>query len=149
MTHDPHLVFIRLMPQCVTVRPTIGSQWLISGGMGQVSGGPTCHPSWRQQTVSSWPSGFRYSEDLIGTNAMGTAITQQGPSAVAGAEHFADALTPMECAATPVTDGAGQMTGVIDLTCAAENFRPMLLAGVSAAAAGGGGMAFSVVVSWR
>ena len=27
--------------------------------------------------------------------------------------------------------------------------RPMLLAGVSAAAAGGGGMAFSVVVSWR
>lgn len=41
------------------------------------------------------------------------------------------------------------MTGVIDLTCAAENFRPMLLAGVSAAAAGSGGMAFSVVVSWR
>jgi hypothetical protein len=28
------------------------------------------------------------------------------------------------------------MTGVIDLTCAAENFHPMLLAGVSAAAAG-------------
>jgi transcriptional regulator of acetoin/glycerol metabolism len=55
----------------------------------------------------------------------------------------------MECAATPVTDGAGRVTGVIDLTCAAGNFRPMLLAGVSAAAAGGGGMAFSVIVSWR
>jgi hypothetical protein len=59
-----------------------------------------------------------------------------GPSAVAGAEHFADAMTSMECAATPVTDGAGQMTGVIDLTCAAGNFHPILLAGVSAAAAG-------------
>jgi signal transduction histidine kinase len=71
--------------------------------------------------------GFLYSEDLIGTNAIGTAITQQGPSVVTGAEHFADALTPMACAATPVTDEAGQMIGVIDLTCAAEDFSPMLL----------------------
>jgi signal transduction histidine kinase len=71
--------------------------------------------------------GFLYSEDLIGTNAIGTAITQQGPSVVTGAEHFADALTPMACAATPVTDGAGEVLGVIDLTCAAENFNPMLL----------------------
>ena len=71
--------------------------------------------------------GFLYGEDLIGTNAIGTAITQQGPSVVTGAEHFADALAPMACAAIPVTDGAGQMVGVIDLTCAAENFNPMLL----------------------
>jgi transcriptional regulator of acetoin/glycerol metabolism len=28
--------------------------------------------------------GFLYSEDLIGTNAIGTAITQQGPSVVTG-----------------------------------------------------------------
>ena len=71
--------------------------------------------------------GFLYGEDLIGTNAIGTAITQQGPAVVTGTEHFADALTLMACAATPVTDGAGQMIGVIDLTCAAENFNPMLL----------------------
>jgi len=71
--------------------------------------------------------GFLYSEDLIGTNAIGTAITQHGPSVVTGAEHFADALAPMACAATPVTDGAGQMIGVVDLTCAAEDFSPMLL----------------------
>jgi len=71
--------------------------------------------------------GFLYSEDLIGTNAIGTAITQQGPSVVTGTEHFADALAPMACAATPVTDGAGQVIGVIDLTCAAEDFSPMLL----------------------
>jgi signal transduction histidine kinase len=71
--------------------------------------------------------GFLYSEDLIGTNAIGTAITQQGPAVVTGAEHFADALSPMACAATPVTAGAGQIIGVIDLTCAAEDFSPMLL----------------------
>ena len=46
---------------------------------------------------------------------------------VTGTEHFADALTSMACAATPVTDGAGEMIGVIDLTCAAEDFNPLLL----------------------
>jgi signal transduction histidine kinase len=71
--------------------------------------------------------GFLYSEGLIGTNAIGTAIAQQAPSVVTGTEHFADALTSMACAAIPVTDGAGEMIGVIDLTCAAEDFNPMLL----------------------
>jgi signal transduction histidine kinase len=33
----------------------------------------------------------------------------------------------MACAATPVTDGAGEVLGVIDLTCAAEDFNPLLL----------------------
>ena len=71
--------------------------------------------------------GFLYSEDLTGTNAIGTAIAQQAPSVVTGTEHFADALTSMACAATPVTDGAGEMIGVVDLTCAAEDFNPLLL----------------------
>jgi signal transduction histidine kinase len=71
--------------------------------------------------------GFLYGENLIGTNAIGTAIAQQAPSVVTGTEHFADALTSMACAATPVTDGAGEVLGVIDLTCAAEDFNPLLL----------------------
>src|SRR6201985_2518582 len=71
--------------------------------------------------------GFLYGEDLIGTNAIGTAIAQQAPSVVTGTEHFAEALTSMACAAIPVTDGAGEMIGVIDLTCAAEDFNPLLL----------------------
>jgi signal transduction histidine kinase len=71
--------------------------------------------------------GFLYSEDLIGTNAIGTAIAQRAPSVVTGTEHFADALTSMACAAIPVTDGAGEMLGVIDLTCAATDFNPLLL----------------------
>jgi len=71
--------------------------------------------------------GFLYGESLIGTNAIGIAIAQQAPSVVAGTEHFADALTAMACAATPVTDGAGELIGVVDLTCAAEDFNPLLL----------------------
>ena len=71
--------------------------------------------------------GFLYGETLIGTNAIGTAIAQQASSVVTGTEHFADALTSMACAATPVTDGAGQLIGVVDLTCAAADFNPLLL----------------------
>jgi signal transduction histidine kinase len=71
--------------------------------------------------------GFLYGESLIGTNAIGTAIAQQASSVVTGTEHFADALTSMACAATPVTDGAGEMIGVVDLTCAAADFNPLLL----------------------
>jgi signal transduction histidine kinase len=71
--------------------------------------------------------GFLYGEGLIGTNAIGTAIAQQAPSVVTGGEHFADALTSMACAAIPVTGGAGEIIGVIDLTCAAEDFSPLLL----------------------
>jgi signal transduction histidine kinase len=71
--------------------------------------------------------GFLYGEGLIGTNAIGTAIAQRAPSVVTGTEHFADALTSMACAAIPVTDRAGEMIGVIDLTCAAEDFNPLLL----------------------
>jgi signal transduction histidine kinase len=71
--------------------------------------------------------GFMYGEDLIGTNAIGTAIAQRAPSVVTGTEHFADALTSMACAAIPVTDGAGEMIGVIDLTCSADDFSPLLL----------------------
>jgi len=71
--------------------------------------------------------GFLYGESLIGTNAIGTAIAQQASSVVTGTEHFADALTSMACAATPVTDGAGELIGVVDLTCAAADFNPLLL----------------------
>ena len=71
--------------------------------------------------------GFLYREDLIGTNAIGTAIAQQAPSVVSGTEHFADALSSVACAAIPVTDAAGETIGVIDLTCAAEDFNPLLL----------------------
>jgi signal transduction histidine kinase len=71
--------------------------------------------------------GFLYGEDRIGTNAIGTAIAQHAPSVVTGTEHFADALTSMACAAIPVTDGAGELIGVIDLTCATEDFNLLLL----------------------
>ena len=71
--------------------------------------------------------GSLYDEDHIGTNAIGTAVFQARPSVVAGPEHFADALGEMACAASPVTDADGQLIGVLDLTCAAQDFNPLML----------------------
>jgi DNA-binding NarL/FixJ family response regulator len=48
---------------------------------------------------------------------------------VIGTEHFADAFTPMACAAVPLTDPeTGRLIGVIDLTCRAEDVSPLMLA---------------------
>jgi DNA-binding CsgD family transcriptional regulator len=54
---------------------------------------------------------------------------------VAGPEHFADALGKVACAASPVTDADGQLIGVLDLTCAAQDFHPLMLPLVKNAAA--------------
>jgi len=79
--------------------------------------------------------GSLYHEDHIGTNAIGTAVFQARSSVIAGSEHFADALSKMACAASPITDADGQLTGVLDLTCAARDFNPLMLPLVKHAAA--------------
>jgi transcriptional regulator of acetoin/glycerol metabolism/DNA-binding CsgD family transcriptional regulator len=72
--------------------------------------------------------GFVYAEDSVGTNAIGTAVEQGAPSFVDGGEHFADALTPMACAAAPVTDSrTGRLLGVVDLTCETSDATPLML----------------------
>ena len=71
--------------------------------------------------------GSLYDEDHIGTNAIGTAVFRARPCMVAGPEHFADALGEVACAASPVTDADGQLIGVLDLTCAARDFNPLML----------------------
>jgi DNA-binding CsgD family transcriptional regulator len=71
--------------------------------------------------------GSLYDEDHIGTNAIGTAVFRARPSVVAGPEHFANVLGEMACAASPVTDADGQLIGVLDLTCAARDFNPLML----------------------
>jgi DNA-binding CsgD family transcriptional regulator len=72
--------------------------------------------------------GSVYAEGRIGTNAIGTALAQQAPSMVVGTEHFADAFTPMACAAVPLADPqSGRLIGVIDLTCRAGDVSPLML----------------------
>lgn len=72
--------------------------------------------------------GFVYGEEHVGTNAIGTALSQDGPSVVRGGEHFADALTDMACSAAPITDlRTGSFVGVVDLTCRAPDANELML----------------------
>jgi transcriptional regulator of acetoin/glycerol metabolism len=79
--------------------------------------------------------GFVYDENLVGTNAIGTALRRHGPTLVQAQEHFADALTHMACAATPITDPrTGLVIGVVDLSCTATRLNPLMLPLVKRAA---------------
>lgn len=61
--------------------------------------------------------GFRYSEDEVGTNALGISLLKSMPVVIAGDEHFVDALTLMTCAAAPIIDPATAVVlGAVDLT---------------------------------
>jgi transcriptional regulator of acetoin/glycerol metabolism/DNA-binding CsgD family transcriptional regulator len=60
--------------------------------------------------------GYRWDEATVGTNGIGTALAQDAPVDVTGAEHFADALAGMACAAVPVSDPrTGRSVGVVSV----------------------------------
>ena len=60
--------------------------------------------------------GVCWGEDVVGTNAIGTAIVEGRPVEVRGGEHY---LTPhgiLSCSATPIFDPYGQLAGVLDIS---------------------------------
>ncbi|MFT3996853.1 MAG: helix-turn-helix domain-containing protein [Asticcacaulis sp.] len=60
--------------------------------------------------------GVLWSEDGIGTNAIGTAIAERRAVAVNGAEHYFQAHKVLSCAATPIIDPRGAVLGVLDIS---------------------------------
>lgn len=79
--------------------------------------------------------GADFSEDLVGTNAIGTALVLRRPIAVFGSEHFADALSGLSCAAAPIREpGVGELLGVVDVSARPGDASPLML-GVARAAA--------------
>ncbi|CAM4139385.1 helix-turn-helix domain-containing protein [Kibdelosporangium persicum] len=79
--------------------------------------------------------GTRWTEDSIGTNAMGTALAVDGPVMIHAEEHLVRRYHPWTCAAAPVHDpDTGVVLGVIDVTGPLSTMHPSTLALVSAAA---------------
>ena len=73
--------------------------------------------------------GFNYSEDLVGTNGIGTALEAGLPTHVFGHEHYAEHLEGLACAGVPIHHPiTGKTVGVIDLTCWRKNADPLLVA---------------------
>ena len=79
--------------------------------------------------------GTRWTEDSIGTNAMGTALAADRPVQIHSAEHLVRTYHQWTCAASPIHDpDTGAMIGAVDITGPAQTFHPTTLALVVAAA---------------
>jgi sigma-54 dependent transcriptional regulator, acetoin dehydrogenase operon transcriptional activator AcoR len=73
--------------------------------------------------------GFSYSERLVGTNGIGTALEGGRPAHVFGHEHYAENLEDLACAGTPIWHPvSGKAVGLIDLTCWRKDADPLLIA---------------------
>jgi hypothetical protein len=61
--------------------------------------------------------GMRWSEDAIGTNAMGTALAVDEPVQIHSAEHLVRTVHSWTCAAAPILDPVnGMLLGAIDIS---------------------------------
>lgn len=68
----------------------------------------------------NFKKGVRWTEELVGTNAIGTAIRINEPITVKGSEHFSVASHPWICSASPI-HYEGKLVGVLDVTSPVEH----------------------------
>lgn len=72
--------------------------------------------------------GFTLSETVVGTNGVGTVYETNRATQVVGAEHFANQYLPFACVGVPIRHPVNrQLTGVLDVTCRAEDANGVLL----------------------
>jgi transcriptional regulator of acetoin/glycerol metabolism len=72
--------------------------------------------------------GFDYSEDAVGTNALGTSMVEGRPVFIKGSQHYSEVLAVNACAAAPVISPSGLVLGSIALAGPSEAANPMMLA---------------------
>lgn len=71
--------------------------------------------------------GATWTEDRVGTNAIGTALAEGAPVQLFSAEHFEQAQHPWYCTAAPVHDPrTGELLGVVDVSGPALTLHPAI-----------------------
>ena len=76
---------------------------------------------------SSAVIGTSWSEDVVGTNGLGTALETAKPITVTGAEHYSEALHPFVCAGAPIRHPVTRrVTGVLSVTSLVEYASPLM-----------------------
>lgn len=72
--------------------------------------------------------GFSYSEAVVGTNGIGTALEAGRAMHVFGHEHYAENLEDLACAGVPIRHPlSGKTVGALDLTCWRKDAGPLLV----------------------
>ncbi|MCW0212502.1 MAG: GAF domain-containing protein [Pseudonocardia sp.] len=79
--------------------------------------------------------GSRWSEDAMGTNAMGTTLAVDRPVQIHSTEHLVRTIHAWTCVAAPVHDpDTGRIIGAIDITGPRQTIHPAMLALVTTTA---------------
>ncbi|RXZ02543.1 sigma-54-dependent Fis family transcriptional regulator [Fictibacillus sp. S7] len=71
--------------------------------------------------------GVKWTEDEVGTNAIGTALQTKEAVLVSGTEHYSIASHQWSCSAVPVHDPEGRILGVLDVSCPVNTAHPYML----------------------
>ena len=78
--------------------------------------------------------GAEWTEDLVGTNAIGTALAEASPVQLFSAEHFEADQHPWYCTAAPIHDPrTGELLGIVDVSGPAMTLHPAIIALVETA----------------
>jgi transcriptional regulator of acetoin/glycerol metabolism len=72
-------------------------------------------------------SGSSGSEELVGTNGIGTIAEDRKPHLVAGAEHYSDMLSSFTCVGAPIFNPLSRkFEGIVTMNCDASEASPLL-----------------------
>ena len=78
--------------------------------------------------------GAEWTEDRVGTNAIGTSLAEEAPVQLFSAEHFEQGQHPWYCTAHPIHDPRdGRLLGVVDISGPALTLHPAIEALVETA----------------
>ncbi|WP_158737401.1 sigma-54-dependent Fis family transcriptional regulator [Alteribacillus sp. YIM 98480] len=64
----------------------------------------------------NFTEGVKWTEEEVGTNAIGTAINTTEPITITGVEHYSVASQNWSCSASPIHDEDGELLGVLDIS---------------------------------
>jgi PAS domain-containing protein len=79
----------------------------------------------RQADGLGFVEGAHWSESVVGTNAIGTALTEETNVQLFSAEHFESTQHPWYCSAVPVHDPhTGALLGIVDISGPALTLHP-------------------------
>jgi hypothetical protein len=82
----------------------------------------------------AFAEGAEWTEEHVGTNAIGTALAEAAPVQLFSAEHFEQQQHPWYCTAAPMHDPrTGALLGIIDVSGPAFTLHPTILALVETA----------------
>lgn len=88
----------------------------------------------RFTSVGNFVEGSVWSEETMGTNAIGTVLAIDQPIHIFGYEHYCKCACLSTCSAAPIHDENHNIIGVLDLTGPYKNVNPHTLGMVMAAA---------------